>query len=179
MSAKTNFWPNAKWAAIEANTSLVALSTCSGFRSTVDDPLGERLMVARKEATFEWLGAGLLKCLAASRVLATDEQRKELYGLENLKRNYEKRVAELMAFAGVQTRRTLFREMHSCSVTLADGEITIKPSLHEKLEAWSGLTGGDANNVRVAAAEPPEVIGAAVIEALKRCWPPYPWQKEL
>jgi hypothetical protein len=179
MTLQASYWPNKKWASVDATGSAVSLSTWSGFRSTVRDPFGELLLVKASDVTTAVLGDGLLRCLAASRVLDTDEARDELNDLQNLKRNYEKWVADLMEFTGIKTRRTLFREMHSCSATLTDGTITIEAKRHEKLEAWSALADREANRVRIAANEPPAAIGAAVIEALKRCWPLYPWQREL
>jgi hypothetical protein len=59
--------------------------------------------------------------------------------------------------------------MKSCSVESKLGLLTIKPSYHEKLEAWSGDGIAKSDYVVLPADSPPEEIGVAIRLALSRC----------
>ena len=175
----SSFRPNKKWAAANSNGLVFSVSTQSGFRRTIVDPAGCRFLFKGNEISNVILGGAVLDCLAASRILDTSELQAELFVLDRVKLNYENSVTALLEFAGVKSKRSLFREMHDCGITLEDGTITIVPMHHEKLEAWVGTVGGTNDHVKVSASSPPEIVGAGLLDAFRRCTPSYSWQKSI
>ena len=59
--------------------------------------------------------------------------------------------------------------MMRCSIEISDGRLTISPSCHEKLEAWSGKGISDDDKVVLSVNGTKEEIGAGVRLALSRC----------
>jgi hypothetical protein len=59
--------------------------------------------------------------------------------------------------------------MKHCGTTLIDQVITIRPSNHEKLEAWSGKNISEDNYVILSLDNSPEEIGAGLKLAFSRC----------
>jgi hypothetical protein len=117
----------------------------------------------------EELGAAVLDCLAHSRFLHTPELQDELFHPDAAARSYAAWIERLMRFGGYKTKRALFKDMLSCQIEQEDDTITMRPSRHEKLEAWSGEGFTDADNVVIRTDAPPGEIGAALREAFRRC----------
>ncbi|MBP9693427.1 MAG: CdiI family contact-dependent growth inhibition immunity protein [Alphaproteobacteria bacterium] len=59
--------------------------------------------------------------------------------------------------------------MKSCGINLDQGLITIRPSHHEKLEAWSGEGIDKRDYVNIPHDSEPSQIGAALRLAFSRC----------
>ncbi|WP_455816397.1 contact-dependent growth inhibition system immunity protein [Pseudomonas cerasi] len=59
--------------------------------------------------------------------------------------------------------------MKSCGIQCCEGVITIRPSFHEKAEAWSGRAIEKSDYVVLAANSPEADIGAALRLAFSRC----------
>ncbi len=59
--------------------------------------------------------------------------------------------------------------MKNCDIECGDGFITIGPTHHEKLEAWSGDGISEADYVVIPADSPLSKIGAALRLAFSRC----------
>lgn len=76
---------------------------------------------------------------------------------------------DVMARYGYRTRKAIFKNMMSCSVSSQDDVVTIKPSFHEKLEGWSGKGITASDHVVLASSDSADVIGAGVRLALSRC----------
>jgi hypothetical protein len=157
-----------KWAGAVSNPQMMSVDTWSGYRVTIGDPAGPQHDF-RHEVSDEELGAAVLDCLSHSRFLDTPELQDELFHPDAAARSYASWIERLMRFCGYKTKRALFKDMLSCSIEQEDGTITIRPSRHEKLEAWSAEGFTDADNVVIRADAPPGEIGAALREALRRC----------
>lgn len=82
---------------------------------------------------------------------------------------YNEWVAQVMGRFEYQTKRALFKDMKSCSVDALDGVVTIRPSHHEKLEAWSGKGIAEKDYIVISSHSPHEEIGAALRLAFSRC----------
>ncbi len=157
-----------KWAGAKATPTLVTVGTRSGYRGTALDLAGAQYAF-RHEVSDQELGAAVLECLAHSRFLDTPELQDELFHPDAAARSYAAWIERLMRFGGYKTKRALFKDMLSCSIEQEDGTITIRPSRHEKLEAWSAEGFTDADNVVIRADAPPGEIGSALREAFRRC----------
>lgn len=109
-----------------------------------------------------------LSTLSKSRIIDQSEFA-PFFCRDNISQRYDSWVANLMEQYGYKTKRALFKNMMRCSLEISDGFLTISPSYHEKLEAWSG-TGIDENDdVILSVNSSAEEIGAALRLAFSRC----------
>lgn len=157
-----------KWASAYANTKVLAIDTCSGYRGTVGDPAGAHYDFS-PGVTDEELGVAVLDCLMHSRFLDTPELRAELFHPDAVAHYYATWIERLMQFGGFKTKRALLKDMQCCEIEQDGYALTIEPTHHEKLEGWSGEGFTDTDYVVISVREPPEVIGAALREAFRRC----------
>ncbi|MGI2030388.1 contact-dependent growth inhibition system immunity protein [Endozoicomonas acroporae] len=125
-----------QWATAYATPEFITINTCSGFRSSARDPLGEEFFFSW-DVSDEVLGAGIVSSLTASRLLEPD-QIGMFFDLSFIKENYEKWVEKLIEKYNYKSRRALFKNMKHCMIERVDGVMTIKPTNHEKLEGWGG-----------------------------------------
>jgi hypothetical protein len=89
--------------------------------------------------------------------------------LAPLEKDYEAWVNGLIAHYGARSRKEFFGRMLLCSVVSENGVITIKPTFHEKPEAWSGEGIDESMHVRIAKNADPADLGAALRLAFSRC----------
>jgi hypothetical protein len=158
----------ARWACVVANAKLICVDTYSGYRSCSRDPNGKH-HVLRPDVVDEDLGTALLDAIKHSRFL-TPQEHPEFYDWKSTgQQQYEAWVKSLMESHGYRTRRELFGAMKSCGVKCQDAVVTIRPSHHRILEAWSGDGITEQDWVNVSESSSPEAIGAALRLALSRC----------
>ncbi|UYG03996.1 contact-dependent growth inhibition system immunity protein [Halomonas sp. LR3S48] len=156
------------WAHSYMNDEFVQVETCSGYRGGYPDPEGRRLQLSPKASDDE-MGEALLRALARSRFIHPDEDRSFFDIRGRVVPQYQEWVKEMMDRYGYKTKRAMFKNMKSCSVESHDGRITIRPSHHEKLEAWSGDGISESDYVVIPAASSPTEVGAALRLAFSRC----------
>ncbi|MDR6413178.1 UNVERIFIED_ORG: hypothetical protein ABIC62_006620 [Burkholderia sp. 1595] len=157
-----------RWASAYENRDFVQVETQSGYRGGLPDPLGKRIQLLNP-ATDEVLGGAVLDALAESRFLHPNEHREFFDIRGRVVPQYEEWVKSVMAAYGYKTRRALFKDMKSCGIEEQGGVITMRPTHHEKLEAWSGEGITEASLVQVQAGSDPAEIGTALRLALSRC----------
>jgi hypothetical protein len=157
-----------KWASAFNNEALIAVETCSGYGRRVRDPSGPQYSLT-SSATDEELGVAVLDCLSSSRFLDTPELRAASMHPDALAQSYAAWLDRLMQFGGFKTKRALLKDMRCCWIELEGGNISMRPSHHDKLEGWSGEGFTDLDTVVVSAAEPASAVGAALREAFRRC----------
>jgi len=93
----------------------------------------------------------------------------EFFNYEKREIEYGKWVALMKEKYAYKTKKSLFRVMRSCAVTL-DGEmLEIDPSRHEQLEAWSGTGMKESDKVIIPSNSSEVEIGAALRLAFSRC----------
>jgi hypothetical protein len=167
------------WAGAKFNSDFIFIETYSGYRSSQADPLGAQHLV-RPDASDQELGVALLDALARSRFVLP-EPRKDvwihpeatfdmsLYDYDLNNQRYSDWIDRLMGAYGYKTKRALFKDMKSCSVENKLGEIVIRPSCHEKLEAWSGKGIVESDYVVIPANSPASDVGGALRLAFSRC----------
>jgi hypothetical protein len=167
-------WANAKF-----NGDFILVETFSGYTSSMRDPKGKQRFLA-PDANDEELGLAVLDALASSRFVLPGPRTDvwihpdagfdmELYDYRQTAARYAAWTKDLMARYGYKTKRALFKNMKSCSIERKGGTITISPSHHEKLEAWSREKDDGIEDAVIAADAKPAEIGAALRLAFSRC----------
>ena len=152
---------------IYKNQDFIEVKTFSGNGITTSDPDGIRKLLPL-DVSDEELGQVTLLALAKSRIIDVSELG-PLINRDNVKKRYDAWVADLMAKYNYKTKRTLFKNMMRCYVEISDGILTISPSWHEKLEAWSGEGISDDDKVVLSVNSTTEEIGAGLRLAFSRC----------
>lgn len=132
------------------------------------DPEGKRFFLSRFSSDLE-LGASLIEALAVSRTVDPKKSPDFFDVRGRVIKEYDEWMAQVMAKFNYQTKRALFKAMKSCSVDAVDGLITLRPSHHEKLEAWSGKGITEQDYVVMSSSSFHEEIGAALRLAFSRC----------
>lgn len=167
------------WASVKVNADFICIDTYSGYRSSQLDPLGVQHL-SSSDASDLKLGEMVKDALSHSRFVLPAPRTDvwihpevtfdlELYDYKYTAERYDKWVKNLILQYGYKTKRALFKDMKSCDVCCANGEITISPTRHEKLEVWGGTGLKGIDNVIVPANSSPAEIGAGLRLALSRC----------
>ena len=154
-------------ASLYKNQDFIHVGTYSGHGITTSDPDGVQKLLPI-DVSDEELGQVTLLALAKSRILDVNELG-PLINRDNVKKRYDASVADLMAKYNYKTKRALFKNMMRCSVEISNGRLTISPSCHEKLEAWSGKGLTENDDVILPVNSTTEEIGAGVRLAFNRC----------
>ena len=158
-----------KWfcATVYKNQDFILVVTFSGYRSRTSDPDGIQILLPL-DVSDEELGQATLLALSKSRIIDVSEIG-TFFNIDNVMKRYDAWVADLMAKYNYKTKRALFKKMMQCSVEIRDGRLTISPSWHEKLEAWSGEGLTEDDDVVLSVKSTTEEIGAGVKLAFSRC----------
>ncbi|NHB61287.1 contact-dependent growth inhibition system immunity protein [Photorhabdus sp. RW14-46] len=149
------------------NGDFYSVKTYSGNGLLRADPLGSKHLLQPIVSDQE-LGKAVLDALSKSRVIPFDEC-EDYFDHDASDEQYKNWITEMMKSYGYRSKRRLFKKMLSCSICMLDGEITIQPSSHEKLEGWSGDGISEADYVIIPANSSPEEVGAALRLAFSRC----------
>ena len=156
-----------QWATVYATNEFTSINTCSGYRRSARDPQGISVFY-EPSVRDEELGEGLLQALAASRFLSPAEI-DAFFDPKAVEQNYEDWVARSMQRYGYKKRSELFKGMKHCVIDRVDGVVTMKPSKHEKPEAWSGTGIRETDYERVGPNASPADVGAALRRCLAKC----------
>ncbi len=156
-----------QWATAYATKEFISVSTCSGLRSYARDPNGKEMFFPH-EVSDEQLGAGVLSALSVSKFLSPDEIG-SFFDPTTIEKNYEDWVALLTEKYEYKSRRALFKDMKHCMIDRIDGVITIKPTNHEKLEAWGGKGIGSDDYEVISGSISEAEIGLALKSCSERC----------
>ena len=167
----TNEVQRTAWASAKKNAEFFCIETCSGYRMTTTDPQGKQHLLPVGASDHE-LGVAVLDAFAHSRFVSPLEHPEEdsaLFDFDLSRKRYSEWVKTLMTTYGYKTKNALFREMKNCNIECRDALITIRPSHHDKLEAWSGDGISKESYVIISSNSPPLEIGAALRLAFVRC----------
>ncbi|CNH85191.1 contact-dependent growth inhibition system immunity protein [Yersinia pekkanenii] len=149
------------------NNKFLNINTDSGLGLMRRDPLFPPHLLP-PDADDKSIGETVLIALSNSRTLSLEESA-DFFDLEKGQEQYAAWIAMLMQKYGYKTKRALFKGMKNCSIHCINGVITILPTRHEKLEAWSGTGRGESDKVILSVNSSPAEIGAALRLALSRC----------
>ncbi|MCT8350099.1 CdiI family contact-dependent growth inhibition immunity protein [Photorhabdus temperata] len=155
-------WKNARCV---FNGDFYSVTAYSGYRAlNLDTSRGNYMLTS--DVSDEKLGIVILDALSKSRLIDPDDN---FFDNEKKAERYKGWVKLLMETYNYRSKRQLFKKMHNCGIQLLDGQITIRPSCHEKLEGWSGDGISESDYVVIPANSSPEEIGAALRLAFSRC----------
>lgn len=155
------------WATCYCNNEFLLIETMSGLGRFMDDSLFPPHLLP-PDADDKSMGEAVLIALSNSRTLSLEEST-DFFDLEKNQEQYVAWIAMLMEKYGYKTKRALFKDMKNCSIHCINDVITISPTRHEKLEAWSGKGIKESDDVVISANSSPAEIGAALRLALSRC----------
>ncbi|MEA9393596.1 contact-dependent growth inhibition system immunity protein [Acerihabitans sp. TG2] len=157
------------WANTFVTNEFLNVETYSGLGMTGRDPLFPSHLLL-PDVDDKSLGKAILQALSDSRILTELAERVEFFDLEKGKEKYAVWIAILMEKYGYKTKRALFKNMKKYGIHLVNNIITIRPSFHEKLEAWwSSDRISESDYVVFSADSSPAEIGAGLRLALSRC----------
>lgn len=156
------------WATCYCTNEFLLIETQSGLGITSADPLFPPHLLL-PEADDECVGETILQALSNSRTLNKLEDRVAFFDLEKGKEKYAYWIAMLMDKYGYKTKRALFKYMKHCIIHCVNGVIIIRPTRHEKLEAWGSTKGDGIEDVILPTDSSPAEIGAGLRHALSRC----------
>ena len=154
-------------ATVYKNQDFIEVETFSGYSRRTSDPDGIQILLPLDVSDKE-LGQATLLALSKSRIIDVSEIG-TFFNIDNVMKRYDAWVADLMAKYNYKTKRALFKNMMRCYVEISDGILTISPSWHEKLEAWSGEGISDDDKVVLSVKSTTEEIGAGLRLAFSRC----------
>ncbi|EKN6259298.1 contact-dependent growth inhibition system immunity protein [Yersinia enterocolitica] len=149
------------------NNNLLNINTDSGLGLMRIDPFFSPHLLP-PNADDKRIGEAVLIALSNSRTLSLEEST-DFFDLEKNQEQYVAWIAMLMEKYGYKTKRALFKDMKNCSIHCINDVITISPTRHEKLEAWSGKGIKESDDVVISVNSSPAEIGAALRLALSRC----------
>ncbi|WP_445375073.1 contact-dependent growth inhibition system immunity protein [Photorhabdus tasmaniensis] len=149
------------------NGDFYSVKTYSGNGLLREDPLGSKHLLQPIVSDQE-LGKAVLDALSKSRIISLDECG-DYFDHDVSNEQYKNWITEMMGFYGYRSKRQLFKKMLSCGICMLDGEITIQPSSHVKLDGWSGDGISESDYVVIPADSSPEEVGAALRLAFSRC----------
>jgi CDI immunity protein len=159
--------PHTPWVNVYINNYFICLDTASGYRSYAGDPNVPPLFLALDVSESE-LGEAVVYSLSQSRQLDLVEAR-AFFDFRRIQQNYELFVDEMLKHANISSRKTLFRTMHLCQVTVYGDEILICPMHHEKLEAWSDDGISESSKIRLLRISSAAEIGRALRLGFESC----------
>lgn len=156
------------WANVFITNAFLCIDTYSGLGMIGRDPLYPSHLLSL-DAEEGLIGETILQALSDSRSLTDREERAAFFDPEKGKEKYRIWIAMLMDKYDYKTKSALFKNMRKCGVHLVNNTITIRPSFHEKLEAWSGDRFNETDYVVLCADSTTFEIGAGLRLALSRC----------
>lgn len=137
---------------------------------TALDDNGVRHFLPR-DTSNRMLGAALLDCLAASRLvpLHPKDGWKAFIDWRDADRRYKDYLNWQMKMAGVKTQVAFYKNMMECAIHVKEDVIVLDSCHHEKTKEWLYPKNLNEVAIRVASASPAPEIGAALREAMNRC----------
>ncbi len=149
------------------NGDFFFISTYSGYRMLGRDPKGAQHYL-EPDASDETLGAAVLDALDRSRFLSIEEA-DDFFNLKRSQERYEEWKRSVMQRYGYKTKRALFKDMASCDIQMAGGNITLVPTNHDRLEGWGREKGDGIEDVVITEGSSAAEVGAALRVAFSRC----------
>ena len=157
----------AAWTGIKFNKIFVNIVTYSGYRGCRADRAAFEAYLS-PDPDAETMGETVLKALSFSRTIDIDEI-PVFFDRAAVKLLYETWVAYVAERFAYKSRRVLFKDLMSCSVTRSKGFITIHPSRRKGSESWIGLENYDESAVVLDEACTAVELGEGLLLAMQRC----------
>lgn len=154
-----------KWTNAKITQEFIEIATQSSSGRLLEDPRVEPAVLALSVSE-EMLGQAVLNALNQSRLLSLEESA----AIESiLDQSYQDWIKARMKQFSYKSKRALFRYMNYCSISRREGEITIRPQCHKKLDYWGRERDDDIENIIIPDTASPSEIGAALRLAFRGC----------
>ena len=158
--------PRLRASAFANERALIVVSEV-GHRATVMDSSVPPHTLS-SNASDDEMGQALGAALGSSRFLSAHEA-KLFLNLDRVKKDYEAWVSMLLTRYGYASRKDLFKGMLNCAVESVGELIEIRPTVHEKLEAWSGEDIDESLYIHIPSNADASTLGAGLKLAFTRC----------
>lgn len=129
---------------------------------------GVPVLYLAPNVTDEELGAALRSSLANSRRV-TLEEFQEIFHSRIVQDLEKERTASAISRYGYKTKRAMYKNMDTCTISLFDDQIEIQPTHQKSLDVYTVRKNGGPFALSVAAAATDAEIGALLREAFTRC----------
>lgn len=115
------------------------------------------------------MGEVVIKVLLTSRMINPKYEPDFFDARGRVVPQYNLWVSEIMGRLGYKTKRAMLKDMKQCVIELFKSTMAIKPSHHEKLEAWSGKGITESDYVVISGNSSPAEVGASLRLAISHC----------
>ena len=168
------------WANAICNSDFICIETYSGYRGgTNRDPKGRQYFL-NSDANEEALGLAIRNALSHSRFVLAAPRSDITYSSEvefdmelyDSKLGVERYVAwtkALMERYNYKTKQALFKDMKCCNIINQSGLLTIRPTHHKALEAWTRTKDDGIEDIIIPSENSLIEIGAGLRTAFSRC----------
>lgn len=148
------------------NNDFYCINTYSGYGLLLMDSATESHILIPKCSDDE-LGFATLKALSESKVIDPDDT--DYFDCDRGDAIFASWTEDIMRAFNYKTKRSMFKNMLNCGVCQLNGVITITPTIHNRLDGWSGNGIAESDYVIIPDNSTPEEIGAALRLAFSRC----------
>lgn len=158
--------PRLRASAFANERALIVVSKVGHRAAVMDSSVPPHTLSS--SASDDEMGQAVGSALRCSRFLSANEA-KLFLNLDRVKKDYEAWVSTLLMHYGYPTRKDLFKGMLSCSIESVGELVEIRPTVHEKLEAWSGDGIDESLYVHIPSSADASNLGAGLRLAFTRC----------
>lgn len=148
------------------NGEYFIILTMSGYRARRHD-YSRKEFILTNETSDRNLGMAAIEAANASRFVTPDDT--DFYSLDKLEKNHKIWLEDKLKKLNIKTKTTFLKSLIMCNLIIKDGLITIKPSHHDRLEAWSGSGITRENDVIIPSSADFDKTGAGIRLAFTRC----------
>ncbi|MGC3980195.1 MAG: contact-dependent growth inhibition system immunity protein [Steroidobacteraceae bacterium] len=154
-----------KQAIATSSSKFISVWTYSAYRMGQPDPLYAPVDISVSSLD-DALGQAIVSALDKTRFFSL-KQAEEIR--DESSNHYNRCIEQQVKKYGYRSRRALFKDMKSCSISQADGIIMIVPSHYEGLEEYSNRGIADEQHLKIPAISTHGEIGTALRLAFSRC----------
>jgi hypothetical protein len=114
------------------------------------------------------LGNTLRIALSKSKEIG-DKEFMEMFKSGIVQEKAKEENKKLMKQYGYKTKRALYKNMNCCWISVYEGKIEIKPTHHDFIDGYSGISNDGPEILYLPVTATDEELGAALREGLSRC----------
>jgi hypothetical protein len=120
------------------------------------------------DAENQILGQTLRLALSKSKEVSV-EKFDEIFKSGIVQEKLKEENKKLMKQYGYKTKRALYKNMNCCWISVYEGKIEIKPTHHDSIDGYSGISNDGPEILYLPVTATDEELGAALREGLSRC----------
>lgn len=153
-------------ASVYCNGDYYILVTFSGYSIYIMD-LKKGYKILPNDILDEELGYyAKLALIKSEKIKGNSDKFHQMY---NDKKSYQDWIKKIIKKYNYKNKTALFESMMLCALSVSDGEITISPKNHLRMDHWVGEGIPDSAIITLKSNCSDEVLGASIKEAFTRC----------